>query len=530
LKKYFAYIRVSTTRQGEHGVSLQQQRESIEHLAARSGMEISEWMEEQETAAKQGRPVFTTMLRRLRNNEAVGVLIHKIDRSARNLKDWAELGQLIDQGIEVHFSNESVDLKSRGGRLSADIQAVVAADYIRNLREEVKKGFYGRLKQGIMPLPAPLGYLNGGAGKPKPIDPVAGPIIQEAFRLYATGSYGQHALMIEVNRMGLRTRKGKKVSVNVVARILSNRFYTGVIQLKRSGQVYKGLHIPLVTPVIFQKVQDVLTGRTARDPGKHNFMYSRFIACETCRRSLIAERQKGHVYYRCHIRSCPPTSVREKAIDEAISDELKKLNLTAKEVDWIEEFAAEKKASSGSTLDAEEKHLKLQIAALDDRQNRLTDAFIDGALERADFDNRKAALTIERCNLEQRLSSVQEGQSEVTMDVEKKVELIKNAWLLHEQGVSMENRDMLAELTSNRSASGKNVMITLQSPLQTVIDRPKNSTGGSVRGRDRTFWKKFLLESSQRSKNQQRSTRITRTSYSTDNSSVSSVLDAPPCL
>lgn len=74
---------------------------------------------------------------------------HKIDRGARNLKDWANLGDLIDGGVEVHFAHESLDMNSRGGRLSADIQAVVAADFIRNLRQETRKGFYGRLKQGI---------------------------------------------------------------------------------------------------------------------------------------------------------------------------------------------------------------------------------------------------------------------------------------------------------------------------------------------------------------------------------------------
>jgi hypothetical protein len=44
---------------------------------------------------------------------------------------------------------------------------VVAADFIRNLREETKKGFYGRLKQGLFPPPAPLGYPGCGGGKPK---------------------------------------------------------------------------------------------------------------------------------------------------------------------------------------------------------------------------------------------------------------------------------------------------------------------------------------------------------------------------
>jgi len=34
--------------------------------------------------------------------------MHKIDRSARNLRDWSDLGELIDRGIAVHFAHESV--------------------------------------------------------------------------------------------------------------------------------------------------------------------------------------------------------------------------------------------------------------------------------------------------------------------------------------------------------------------------------------------------------------------------------------
>ena len=41
------------------------------------------------------------MLKLLRKEKAQGVVIHKIDRSARNLKDWADLGEIIDQGIEA---------------------------------------------------------------------------------------------------------------------------------------------------------------------------------------------------------------------------------------------------------------------------------------------------------------------------------------------------------------------------------------------------------------------------------------------
>src|SRR2546429_3593635 len=194
MKQCFAYIRVSTAKQGEEGVSLQEQRGAITRYAERCSLKIIEWYEEWETAAKRGRPIFIQMLKRFKKAEADGVIIHKIDRSARNLRDWADLGEMIDKGIEVYFANESLDLHTRGGRLSADIQAVVAADYIRNLREETKKGFYGRIKQGLYPLPAPLGYLDQGKGKPKELDPVRAPLVRKAFELYGSGRYNLDTL------------------------------------------------------------------------------------------------------------------------------------------------------------------------------------------------------------------------------------------------------------------------------------------------------------------------------------------------
>src|SRR5437016_8305353 len=94
--------------------------------------------------------------------------------------------------------------------LSADVQAVVAEYYIRNLREEVKKGYYGRLKQGLCPHPAPLGYLNNGEGKPKTIDPAQGSIVRRAFELYASGRYSLLQLAELLYKIGLRTRATPK--------------------------------------------------------------------------------------------------------------------------------------------------------------------------------------------------------------------------------------------------------------------------------------------------------------------------------
>jgi DNA invertase Pin-like site-specific DNA recombinase len=242
VKPFFGYIRVSTARQGQQGVSLQEQRDSILRYASHNGLEIILWFEERETAAKQGRPTFNKMMKLLRQEKARGVVLHKIDRGARNLKDWADIAALIDVGIEVHFSNESLDMNSRGGRLSADIQAVVAADYIRNLREETLKGFNGRIKQGLYPLPAPLGYLDKGGGKPKEPDAMKAPLVKKAFELYATGRYNLDTLLAELHQLGLRNKRSKGVSRSGLAKLLNNPFYIGLIRIKRSGQTFPGVH------------------------------------------------------------------------------------------------------------------------------------------------------------------------------------------------------------------------------------------------------------------------------------------------
>ena len=196
MNTYFAYLRVSTVKQGD-GASLEAQRDAIETYASKHDLKISEWFEEKVTAAKKGRPLFNQMIKALQRRTAAGVIVHKIDRSARNFADWAMIGELLDQGVDVRFAHEALDMRSRGGRLTADIQAVIAADYVRNLREECLKGIEGRLKQGLFPFAAPIGYLDQGAGNPKVPDPERAPFVRMAFELYASQQYSIRGLLAE---------------------------------------------------------------------------------------------------------------------------------------------------------------------------------------------------------------------------------------------------------------------------------------------------------------------------------------------
>ena len=304
---------------------------------------VSRWFEERETAAKKGRPIWNEMLKLLRKGTAQGVVIHKIDRSARNLKDWADLGDCIDEGIEVHFANEGLDLNSRGGRLSADIQAVVAADYIRNLREEAKKGIYGRLKQGFYPARAPIGYQDNGAAKPKTIDPVKGLFVRRAFELYATTKFSIPTLQDELFRMGLRNHAGGKVTRAGVSVMLNNPFYIGLIRIKRTKQMFQGNQEPLISKHLFDRVHDILEGRFNTRTKVHEFPFRRLIKCTGCGYSLIGELKKGRVYYRCHTKDCPTTSIREDAIESVVTTELAKLAFNVEERAYLTTRIAELK-------------------------------------------------------------------------------------------------------------------------------------------------------------------------------------------
>lgn len=483
-QNYIGYIRVSTARQAKDSSSLEEQKSAIERYAAKHELTISEWFEEHVTAAKQGREKFTNMMAKLARAGAKGVVIHKIDRGARNLRDWARLGELIDRGVDVRFAHESLDLASRGGRLAADIQAVVAADYVRNLREEVRKGIIGRLNQGLYPLPAPIGYKNEGKGKAKSIDPVKGPLIQKAFELYATGVYPLHALGAEMARRGLYNRSGKPLSFQTLWKVLRNPFYSGVIHIARTGRSYPGVHPPLVPVALFERCQAIMSGRAYVHTSKNELAFSRFIRCATCARHLIGERQKGHVYYRCHSLACRGTSLRQDAIEREVTAFLSFLVLPEEDLRDLRELREELEQGTSSERIRIEAEAKLGLGKCAERLNRLTDALIDGALDQDAFETRKASLLLDR----QRYQEMLDGRNEVSAELSraKSIELGNAAILQAKTDNWPDLRQIASTALSNLVAHQKNLAFAPQFPFDEVAKQRFLSDGEAYRSEPRT--------------------------------------------
>lgn len=470
MRNYYAYIRVSTVKQGEKGSSLQEQRAAIESYASKHGLTISAWFEEQETAAKRGRAVFRRILNDLKRGRAHGLIMHKVDRGARNLADWAELAGIMDAGVDVHFAYEALDLSSRGGRLSADIQAVVAADFIRNLRDEVKKGLYGRIRQGIYPFAAPVGYQNNGKAQLKTIDPVQGPLVRQAFELYASGRFGLHGLRAELTNRGLRNQHNRQFYTGSLGKMLKNPFYYGAMQIK--GQHYEGRHQPIISKALFDTCQERAAGRlvsATRVWGAKEYRYRGLVTCGGCGSRMTAEMQGRYAYYRCRSGECQSVCINEEYITSEIGLALSCLPLSPKlESFLIEAFkqAEGERHRSAETLSAE---LRLQLAQIEAREGRLTDSMIDGVIDRTAYETRKNVLLSERATVTERLQNFQfERQKEKA--TEKFTEVIKAL----ENMAFLENEAEIREIVKSASPkiaiSGKSVAIQWSNAVAMLIN------------------------------------------------------------
>ena len=479
----YGYVRVSTQRQGE-GVSLDAQKDVIEQYADRRKLKILGWYEETVTASKTGRPEFNKMVKNLRRGNAKGFIVHKIDRSARNYTDWGEVHKLADAGIEVHVATENLDFGTRGGRLSADIQAVFAADYSRNLSDEVRKGQQKQIEMGLYPFPTPIGYLSQGKAELKTPDPVRAPFIKQAFKLYATGDYSLRSLQKEMRRRGFRSKKGRVISRSSLEKILENPFYFGTVRLRQSGLTYKGKHKTLISASLFEQVQQIKSGKVGKKVTKHNHTFRGLFHCAQCGGLLTGELQKKHVYYRCHEIGCPAKSLREDKLDKIILEMLTAYQLEPAKADWLVDQI--KQIVGSQSQDEEARALNFQINQVSARIERLTNAFLDDMVDRETFQSQRDKLLAERENLRENLDEL--SQKRVSdARVEKFFERVKNVAENYEFGKPALKREIINWATSNRGMDDQNHSIEPQNWLREANLVAGGLTCGDTRGQFSNF-------------------------------------------
>lgn len=480
MEKVYGYVRVSTVEQGD-GTSPEEQKSDIQAFANKNNLHIVEWFEEYQTAAKQGRKAFGEMVLALgKNDDVSGAIIHQIDRFTRNFGDWHTLNLLADSGKKFYSARGGFNIFEDSRRTMSNIEVVLGEAFIRNLRKETKKGIDGRLKQGYYPLPAPVGYLDMGGGEVKQVDPAAAPLIKEMFNLYATERYSIKELAKVMRKKGLKNKKGGYLTKTGVNKILKNPFYIGIMYMQRSGRSFAGLHEPIISKALFDRVQEIMDGKSVRKVFKHDFPFRRKLKCAHCGYSLNGERQKGHIYYRCQTKGCPTATVRQRSVNFALSEYVQSLTLNENQIAEIYKYVGSLHIAQRQENLELRKATQVNLANIDKRIDRLTDLLLDGSIDNQIYQQKKRKLLEQQVVLKEKLTNMDNELRGIKQQIASILELLKSYSFSQKEPSPHEIAQFASVTTSNLQVRGKRLIIKPISPYDQLLQARKMVTGTPV--------------------------------------------------
>jgi site-specific DNA recombinase len=401
------YLRVSTRAQvekdlTEEGFSIAAQREAcVRHIVDAGWELVDEFSDLGESARSIDRPGLRAMLARISEDSDIeAVVVHKVDRLARNMEDHVAIRALLRRrSVTLVSVSENLD-ETASGMLVEGIHALMAEFYSANLANEVKKGMGQKAKGGGYPHKAPLGYLNvresiGGRQVAHiVIDSERGPLVRQAFELYATGEWTVERLTHEMADRGLKNR-GRvdyavtPLTVSGLARLLATPAYTGIVEW--AGVQYPGTHEPLVDRVTFDKVQELLTAKAMRGTRerKHLHYLKGLLVCGVCGRRLSIQQSKGtYTYFYClgqkdrrNGTGCREPYVAADQLEAEVESLYDKIQVPKNWAKGLEDAIAIEVADHDVDTTSERASLATQRKRSDAERHKLMEAYYGGAID-----------------------------------------------------------------------------------------------------------------------------------------------------
>ena len=277
---------------------------------------------------------------------------------------------------------------------------------VDSLSVNVRRGLREKLRRGEFPGWAPVGYVNDHRSHSIIPHDTKAPLVKRAFETYATGQYTAAELRRRITDWGLTSHSGKPIALSKVPVMLANPFYMGLFRYK--GEIHEGVHEPIVSKQLFDRVQEVMRDRKR---GKYRKEARRpfrgLLTCAECGAAITSEKQKGHHYYRCTGKMGPCSQrryIREELLAEQLRVAVSRIAISdewhaamCEQIDlWREEALDESRA----TLD----RLRKELAEADEKLERLLDLLVDGTLTRDEYALRKEKYVTAKANLKDRIA------------------------------------------------------------------------------------------------------------------------------
>ena len=457
-KRAVSYIRVSTREQAqrggsEEGFSLPAQREANKRKAQSMGaLVVKEFADRGESARSANRPELQKMLAYLKEDGGIDyVIVHKLDRLARNRADDVEINRAFEQaGVRLVSTSENID-QTPGGMLLHGIMSSIAEFYSRNLANEVIKGMGEKARNGGTLGKAPLGYLNvrardenGREIRTVALDEERAPLIRLAFTEYATGNWTVSQLADHLNTLGLSIpptprRCAKPITTTRLHEILRHPYYKGIVTFQ--GVEYPGKHEPLVDSQTWQTVQAILASRRYGERQRiHNHFLKSTVVCGQCGARLSvqnAKNSKGTIYpyfvcaRRCRLHDCAFTAVLIDVVEKRMSDLYQTIQLSAADRTQIEHYLHDELSQIEGDKAKAVRSLTTRRTNLEDKRRRLLHAHYEGAIPLDLLKEEQAKLTSELNQIERQLAAYKADAAEVRQHLTEALDLLKDCHRLY---------------------------------------------------------------------------------------------------
>ena len=380
------------------------------------------------------------------------VIVHKLDRLARNRADDVEITRAFDEaGVRLVSTSENID-QTPGGMLLHGIMSSIAEFYSRNLAAEVIKGMGEKARAGGTVGRAPLGYLNrqgrdsrGRQARWVDVDPVRGPLIAQAFTEYATDRWTLSTLTDHLTAHGLTTaptpsRPSHPLGHNTLLAILRNPYYRSIVTYQ--GVHYPGTHQPLIDEATWQRVQTVLSQHRHGERQRiHNHHLKTTVRCGQCGGRLIihnAKARNGHIYpyFVCSYRQrhrdqCSFKAVLIDDVDHAVADLYRHIHITPDERRAIDTHLRGELDHIYARQHTHIQKLTTQARTLKAQQAKLLEAHYADAVPLDLFKAEQARLTRELDQISRELAALTADREHLDHRLEEALALLEHCHRLY---------------------------------------------------------------------------------------------------
>lgn len=215
------YVRVSTDKQADVGVSLDAQTEKVRAMAVVQGADLVDVLiDAGESARSLNRPGMSRLLALVDEGAVDTIIIAKLDRLTRSVVDLAELLKRFERrGVWLASVADALDTRSAAGRLVLNIMVSVSQWEREAIGERTRDA--RRHKRAIRERvgTVPFGYRLAADGVRLEADDAEQAILSRIHDLNAK-EWTSRRIAAELNRQGLRTRRGTVWRFQYVAHII----------------------------------------------------------------------------------------------------------------------------------------------------------------------------------------------------------------------------------------------------------------------------------------------------------------------